>query len=105
LPDRWIGATPRLRALALAAGMLAIALLGSFYAVVAGAVHRGQAGRDLARVALERQAICSAFSATPSRDLCLLTISARAARDGAVIHAFYERPARSERGAALASGL
>ncbi len=86
---RWGSASSRAKALLLAAIALAIGLLVGFYAVVAGAVQRAEAGREQQRVALERQFVCSAFSTSSSRDLCLLTVSRHAAH-GAVVHALYE---------------
>jgi hypothetical protein len=92
----WDDASPLARRLALAGALLALGLLGAFYSVVSHAVGRAESGRELARVAAERQVICSAFSATSSRDLCLLTVAAHATRattqSGAprVIQASYE---------------
>lgn len=104
IPERWAAAEPRTRALLLAAAILAIALLWSFYSVVAAAVHRGEHGREQARLALDREAACSAFASPASRDLCLVTISNHAAQ-GAVVHAFYELPVGATRRIELRAGL
>lgn len=104
LHERWTAAEPRIRALLLAAAVLAIALLWSFYSVVAGAVHRAERGREQARLVAERQVACSAFTSSASRDLCLVTISNHAAQ-GAIVHAFYERPAGAMRRTELRAGL
>jgi hypothetical protein len=80
VPERaWADASPVARRLALAASLIAIALLGAFYSVVSHAVGRADAGRQQARVAMERQVMCSAFSSDSSRDLCLLTVARRLA--------------------------
>ncbi len=86
---RWNSASPRVKAMILAAIAIGIGLLASFYAVVAGAVQRAETSREQQRVALERQFVCSAFSSASSRDLCLLTVSKHAAH-GAIVHALYE---------------
>lgn len=89
----WGTAPPLAKALILLATAIGLGLLIGFYAVVAGAVQRAEAGREQQRVALERQFVCSAFSSNSSRDLCLLTVS-RQNPQGAVVHAVYE-PANS----------
>ena len=93
----WEDASPLARRLAMAAALVALALLGAFYSVVSHAVGRAESGREQARVAAERQVICSAFSATSSRDLCLLTVAAHSARGAAqpVVQASYEPTAWS----------
>ena len=97
-------ATARTQALLLAAAFLAIALLWSFYSVVAGAVHRGERGREQARLEADRAVACSAFSSSASRDLCLVTLSNRAAQ-GAIVHAYYERPVGTVHRAVLRAGV
>jgi hypothetical protein len=80
------------RALGLAGVALAFALLVGFYIVVAGAVHRAELGRAHARLEIDRQAACGAFTQTEARELCAVTIAPRAPA-GAVVRAVYERPA------------
>jgi len=94
----------RTQALLLAAAFLAIALLWSFYSVVAGAVHRGERGREQARLEADRTVACSAFTSAASRDLCAVTLSDRAAQ-GAIVHAYYERPAGAVHPIALRPGV
>ncbi len=65
------------RFIVLAAAVLAIALLWAFYSIVVQAVGKAHTGRELARAAQARQVVCSAFSKTSSRDLCLLTVASR----------------------------
>jgi hypothetical protein len=93
----WDDASPLVRRLVMAGALLALGLLGAFYSVVSHAVGRAESGREMARVAAERQVVCSAFSTTSSRDLCLLTVATHAGRaaEQPVIHASYEVPAWS----------
>lgn len=67
------------RVFAVAGLLVALTMLAAFYAMVAGAVQRSHSGREQARVEAERQIVCSAFSTTASRDLCLATVAARSA--------------------------
>lgn len=104
---RWDDASPQVKAMIIAAIAIGIGLLVSFYAVVAGAVQRGETSREQQRVALERQFICSAFSSASSRDLCLLTVAQHASH-GPVVHALYEperAPARNLARGRLTAGL
>ena len=108
LQRSWDDASPLARWLATAGALLAIGLLAAFYSVVAHAVGRAESGREQARVAAERQVVCSAFSATSSRDLCLLTMASHAARVATamaaqpVVHASFE-PSAWPRSRPLAS--
>ncbi|HUP08035.1 MAG TPA: hypothetical protein VMU47_12825 [Caldimonas sp.] len=77
--------------------LLAFGLLVGFYIVVAGAVHRAELGRERARLALDHQAACAAFTEAQMRDLCALTVPAPHQRN--VARAVYEpawRPARAQ---------
>jgi hypothetical protein len=65
------------RALGLGGLLLAFGLLIGFYIVVAGAVHRAEAGRQQARLDVDRHAACSAFTQAEARDLCAVTIASR----------------------------
>jgi len=69
------------RGLAAAAALLVLGLLIAFYSVVSGIVSRAAAGHEHARLEAERQVVCSAFSSTSSRDLCLLTVAAHTSRN------------------------
>lgn len=84
------------RVVGMAGACLAFVLLWGFYSIVQGAVHRAEAGREQARVAVERQAVCSAFSAASSRELCAVTIAAHAATNAgpanSVLRASYKQP-------------
>jgi hypothetical protein len=71
--------------------LLAFGLLIGFYVVVAGAVHRAEIGRQHARLELDRQAACAAFSAQETRELCAVTMP-RALASGDVSHAIYAPP-------------
>lgn len=92
------------RCLGIAGAILAFGLLCGFYAVVLGGVHRAQAGREQARLALEHQAVCSAFSTAASRDLCAVMVAARAT-PSAVGHALYEQPGWAARKPELSARL
>ncbi len=48
-------------------------LLIGFYWVVSSLVQRAENGREQARLAIERQVVCSAFGSTASRELCAST--------------------------------
>jgi hypothetical protein len=100
----WERAPLRTRCLGIAGAILAFGLLCGFYAVVLGGVHRAQAGREQARLALEHQAVCSVFSTAASRDLCAVMVAARAT-PGAVVHASYEQPGRATRRPQLSARL
>lgn len=108
--DAWAQAPTRIRVLLGAAGVLAIALLWGFYAVVSGAVHRAESGREQARVAFDRQVVCSAFSTTSARDLCGLTIATDARQPvvdvrKSVVHAVYEPAPATVRNPHLTAAL
>ena len=60
--------------LALGGAVLALALLIGFYWVVASLVQRAENGREQARLASERQMVCSAFGNIASRELCTSTV-------------------------------
>lgn len=100
----WERAPLRTRCLGIAGAILAFGLLCGFYAVVLGGVHRAQAGREQARVALEHEAVCSAFATAASRDLCAVMAAARAT-PGAVVHASYEQPGWAARKPELSTRL
>jgi hypothetical protein len=81
------GPTPRTaglfaRPLVLIGFAVAMALLFAFYAIVSHAVSRAQASRESAHAALDRQVVCSAFTTSSSRELCLLTVASRAPAEG-----------------------
>jgi len=74
----WVEDMPALaRALGLSGLLLAFGLLIGFYIVVAGAVHRADAGRRQARLDVDRHAACSAFTQAEAGDLCAVTIVSR----------------------------
>ena len=100
----WADASSRTLLLMMAGAMLAIGLLCVFYAVVSAAAQRAVSAREMSKVALDRQVICSAFSATSSRDLCLLTTATHVPQN-AVVHASYERPRSDPRRPQLTAGL
>jgi hypothetical protein len=74
--DTWERMPALVRALGLGGLALAFGLLIGFYIVVAGAVHRAEAGRQQARLDIDQQAACSAFSQAEARDLCAVTVAA-----------------------------
>jgi hypothetical protein len=91
----WLEEWERMPAVARGLGvgglLLAFGLLIGFYIVVAGAVHRAELTRQHARLDLDRQAACSAFTQAQARELCALTAAAPVAtRD--VAHAVYAPP-------------
>ena len=90
--DDWQRMPALARALGLGGVLLAFGLLIGFYIVVAGAVHRAEIGRQHARVDLDRQAACSAFTQAEARDLCAVTIAAWVPSD-TLARAVYEPPA------------
>jgi hypothetical protein len=53
--------------------LIAFLLLAAFYLTVAGAAHRADLARQQARLELDRQAACSAFSHAADRSLCTVT--------------------------------
>jgi len=92
----WEQMPPITRGFGIGGLLVAFGLLIGFYIVVAGAVHRAELGRQEARVALDRQAACAAFTQAQSRELCALTVAVPEQHD--VAHALYEPTWRSPRG-------
>ena len=82
---------PVTRGLGIGGLLLAFGLLIGFYIVVAGAVHRAEIGRQHARLELDRQAACGAFTQQQARELCAVTMP-RALAAGDVSHAVYAPP-------------
>ena len=103
LRDSWANAQPLTRYLVMAATVLAIGLMWGFYVVVSGVVHRAATGREEARAAADRQVVCSAFSTSSARDLCVLTIATHVPQK-AVVRALY-LPSPSDRDSRLTAGL
>ena len=94
---RWEQLPPIARGFGVGGLLLAFGLLIGFYMVVAGAVHRAESGRQQARVALDRQTACAAFTQAQSRELCALTVAVPSQQD--IAHALYQptwRPARAQ---------
>ncbi|MEO6745561.1 MAG: hypothetical protein ABIS28_19825 [Caldimonas sp.] len=79
--------------LTLGGALLALALLIGFYWVVSSLVQRAENGRQQARLAIERQVVCSAFGSTASRELCASTTVATHIPANAMLRASYEAPA------------
>lgn len=104
LRNAWADASALNRYLAMTGALLAIVLLGGFYAVVSAAAHRAESAREQSKVALDRQVVCSAFSASSSRELCLLTMATHVPQN-AVVSASYERPRAPLRRPQLTAGL
>lgn len=102
--NAWAGASTTTRYLAMAGALLAIGLLCGFYAVVSAATHRSDSAREQSKVALERELVCSAFSASSSRHLCLLTMATHVPQN-AVVPASYERLRAALRKPQLTAGL
>jgi len=92
----WEELPPLARGFGVGGLLLAFGLLIGFYIVVAGAVHRAEQGRQQARLALDRQVACAAFTQAQSRELCALTVPVPDQRN--VAHAVYEPAWRSARG-------
>jgi hypothetical protein len=90
--EAWERSSPLARGFGIGGLLLAFGLLIGFYIVVAGAVHRAERGREEARLALDRQAACTAFSPVEARELCALTMP-RAALDRQLAHALTDGPA------------
>lgn len=91
---------------AVLAVLAAIVLLCAFYSVVMQAVSKSHHARQEARLAEERQVLCSAFSTAASRDLCLVTIAARtAAAAQRIVAASYAPAAWKARRPELSAGL
>jgi len=70
----WDRMPPMTRGFGLGGLLLAFGMLVGFYIIVAGAVHRAELGRERARLALDREAACAAFTEAQTRDLCALTV-------------------------------
>ena len=88
----WEQSSPLARGFGALGLLLAFGLLIGFYVVVAGAVHRAERGREDARLALDREAACAAFSQVQARELCALTLP-RAALHPQLAHAGVGDPA------------
>ena len=96
LAAAWEELPPLVRGLGIGGLLLAFGLLIGFYIVVAGAVHRAELGRQQARLALDRQAACAAFTQAQTRELCAVTV---AVPPNDVAHAVYQpawRPPRAQ---------
>ena len=92
------------RWLAVAGALLVVGLLIGFYWVVSSLVQRAEHGRERARLSVDRQVACSAFSSASSRELCISTIAAHVPAN-AVLQASYEQPRASLRKRAATVGL
>ena len=108
--QQWARAPAWSRFAGIAGTLLVFVLLWGFYTVVQGAVQRAETGRELARVASERKAVCSAFSVTSARDLCAVTVATHGAAThqapaNTVLRAAYKQPAWSARKAELTAAL
>ena len=90
--------------LTLGGALLALALLIGFYWVVSSLVQRAENGRQQARLAIERQVVCSAFGSTASRELCASTVATHVPTD-AVLRASYEMPSWNGRKRQLTASL
>jgi hypothetical protein len=90
--------------LTLGGALLALALLIGFYWVVSSLVQRAESGRQQARLAVERQVVCSAFSSTASRELCASTVATHVPAN-AMLRASYEAPAWNGRKRQLTASL
>ena len=87
--DNWERMPALARALGLAGLILAFGLLMGFYIVVAGAVHRAEMSHQQARLDIDRQAVCAAFTQAEARDLCAVTVASRAPANN-LAHAVYQ---------------
>ncbi|MEP7056178.1 MAG: hypothetical protein ABI809_00185 [Caldimonas sp.] len=90
--------------------LLAFVLLWGFYTLVQGAVHRAEVGREMARVAIDRKAACSAFSASSARELCAVRLASQGATTpphpaNAMLRAAYRRAAWPSHKAELTAAL
>lgn len=87
--------------------LLAFVLLWGFYTVVQGAVHRAEVGREMARVAIDRKAACSAFSASSARELCAVRLASQGATPpaNAMLRAAYRHAAWPSHKAELTAAL
>ena len=65
--------------------MLAFLLLLAFYLTVAGAAHRADLARQHARLEVDRQAACSAFTHAVERSRCADRLAHHAAGAGAAV--------------------
>ena len=77
--------------LTIAGALLALGLLIGFYWVVSSLVQRAENGREQARLANDRQVICSAFGNASSRQLCASAVAAHVPAN-TVLRASYEQP-------------
>jgi hypothetical protein len=82
--------------LTLGGAMLALALLIGFYWVVSSLVQRAENGREQARLAVERQVVCSAFGSSASREQCASTVATHVPAN-AMLRASYEQPSANGR--------
>jgi len=90
--------------LAIAGAVLALGLLIGFYWVVSSLVQRAENGREQARLAIDRQVVCSAFGAASSRELCASTVAAHVPAN-AMLRASYEQPSWNGRKRQLTASL
>lgn len=67
--------SPRVRYGGVIGVMFAFLLLLAFYLTVAGAAHRANLARQQARLEIDRQAACSAFSQAAERLRCAVTLA------------------------------
>ena len=101
------------RCLAIGGALLVVGLLIGFYWVVSSLVQRAEHGREQARLSVDRQVACSAFSSASSRELCVSTLAAHVPPNAAaphvpsnaVLQASYEQPRASLRKRAATVGL
>jgi hypothetical protein len=90
--------------LTLGGALLALALLIGFYWVVSSLVQRAENGREQARLAIERQVVCSAFGSTAARELCASTVATHVPAN-AMLRASYEAPSWNGRKRQLTASL
>jgi len=74
--------------LTIAGATLALGLLIGFYWVVSSLVQRAENGREQARLAIDRQVVCSAFGKASSRERCESTVASHVPAN-AVLRASY----------------
>ena len=77
--------------LAIAGALLALGLLIGFYWVVSSLVQRAENGREQARLAIDRQVVCTAFGNASARELCASTVAAHVPAN-AMLRTSYEQP-------------
>jgi hypothetical protein len=90
--------------LTIAGAALALGLLIGFYWVVSSLVQRAENGREQARLAIDRQVVCSAFANASSRELCASTVAAQVPAN-AVLRASYAQSSLNDQKRQTTAGL